>query len=540
MLICIPARSNDFCTDVFNRLVNSAGNSYQPKPTLTIDVINEELIAETSNTGEIKVGFKLIELCRRFGPDSCNALAYILAHEMAHYYQNHGWLANFKSAYANVEWSRKLDVKEKKLVEVYETQADEMGFFYSLNAGYQSWKISTQVIDSVYKWFQLPDQLEGYPPLAQRKQIATSAKDKVCSLMPLFRIANNLILMGKYFPGETQYVFYQTAAYCYDHLIHENVKTPGILNNLGVIYFLQAQPYFYESVNKLMYPLIIDESTSAIDMAEVVGSKGVTSPNLVLAPEAIELLEKAKSLFNEVLKDNRDYLPAVNNISLVHFILNEEGSLSDRIKQMQKLVKTNSAFGPNCYQLSALAYYLKGDKKKMTDYFKKAMKLDDNTAILNNDFLNKSTSHLNESMTPLQWPVDTFEKIFGLRVNEFFKKYRPAQQEKGRVDHYNDKIFTLWVEAMEDGNIYTFRSSFSQIIYRDLYFYEIVSGTARTSRGLKLGMTSNDLTGIYGSPYFKNVSASAEQYLYPSQFMIVTVNQNSQLVTGITYYGSIK
>src|SRR5687768_8865921 len=328
-MVSIPAWSNNYCRDVFNRLVNSVSTVYGTKPTLTI-VESNYLVAETYNTGEVKVGSRLIELCRRFGKDSTNAIAHVLSHELAHYYQNHAWISNFTSAYANVEWSRKLTESEQQLLPVYETQADEMGFFYALNAGYQSWKVSGAVLDSIYVWYELPKELPGYPPLEQRKKISEEAKTKVQSLMPLFRIANYFTIMGKYFPGETQYVYYESAGYCLDHLVHENIKTPNVLNNLGVIYMLRAQPYCYAPLTKLMYPVILDDDASSMDMSTV-GTRGPENAQ-ELSAEALELLEKSRESFAAALKGNKNYIPANMNIALVHFLLKEEGALADKIK----------------------------------------------------------------------------------------------------------------------------------------------------------------------------------------------------------------
>lgn len=536
MMVNIPAWSGNYCRDVFNRLVNSVGNSYSSKPILTI-VESDYLVAETYSTGEIKVGSRLIDLCRRFGADSTNAIAHVLSHELAHYYQNHAWVSNFTSAYANVEWSRKLSESEQQLLPVFETQADEMGFFYSLNAGYKSWKVSSNVLDSIYTWYKLPPELVGYPPLDQRKKISSAAKEKVISLTPLFRIANYFMLMGKYFPGETQYVYYQSAGYCLDHLIHENIKTPNVLNNLGVIYFLQAQPYFYEPLNKLLYPLVIDENSSSMDMSEVVGTKGQTPSNQELAAEAIELLEKARDIFSQALKSNKNYLPANINLSLVHFLLKEEGSLSDKLKTIEALVKNQESFLPVFYQLQAFAYYLKGDTKNMNDCFKKATKLNDNSAQMNQIALSGTTSNLNETMGSLKWPVDTTEKIFGVKVNDFFKTYRSKQET--RVDSYSEQ-FILWTEKKEGGTIYTFRALFSQTVYRDLFFFEVDDNNFSSTKGMRLGNDIKTLEKLYGTPYFKNISASSDQYLYPSHSMILTVNHDSKLVTDIMYYGMKK
>jgi hypothetical protein len=532
----ISAWSQDYCRDVFTRLVNSVSNVYSAKPTLTI-VPSDYLVAETYSTGEIKVGSRLVDLCRRFGKDSTNAMAHILSHELAHFYQNHAWISNFTSAYASVEWSRKLNESEQELLPVYETQADEMGFFYSLNAGFESWRVAAPLLDSIYVWYQLPAELPGYPPLEQRKKITSAAKDKVSSLIPVFRIANYFTLMGKYFPGETQYVYYESAGYCLDHLVHENIKTPNVLNNLGVIYFLQAQPYFYSPLNKLLYPFILDDNSSSIDMSEIVGTKGLTPSSEELAGEAIDLLEKSKDAFTQALKGNKKYIPANMNLAMVHFLLKEEGSLADKLKLIQGLIKDQPSFLPVYYQLEAFTYYLKGDGKKMSDSFKKAIKLKDNSALLNNEYLTQTTSNTNEAMGMLKWPVDTSEQIFGKKVNDFFKSYRSSQDT--RLDPYHQK-FILWTQKKEGGTIYTFRSQFSQTIYRDVMFFEVEDENYTTSGGIQLKSSADKVQKIYGNPFFKNVSANTDQYLYPSQSMIISVNHDSQLVTGIMYYGMKK
>lgn len=530
-LVNIPAWSNTYCRDVFNRLVNSVSNVYGTKPTLTI-VESDFLVAETYNTGEVKVGSRLIHLCRSFGKDSTNALAHVLSHELAHYYQNHAWISNFTSAYANIEWSRKLTESEQQLLPVYETQADEMGFFYALNAGFQTWKVSEAVLDSIYIWYQLPAELPGYPPLEQRKKIALESKSKVQSLIPLFRISNYFTLIAKHASVESQYVFYQSSGYCLDHLVHENIKTPNVLNNLGVLYFLAAQAYFYEPVNRLMYPLVMDDNASAMDMSE--GVRGVTPSNQELPDEAVELLEKSREAFASALKGNKNYLPSNINMAFVHFILKEQGALADKIQYLQPLVNEQQIFLPVLYQIDALRYYLKGDAKKMTESFKKAIKLNDKTAERNHLLLSKTKTNLDETMELVKWPSDTTEKLYGKKVIDYFNGFR--SKKENRVDPYHQK-FILWSDKNEDGIIYTFRNQILNTIYKDLLFFEITSLQFSTSKGLQLGMKAEEVEKKYGNQYTKSISSGSVQLLYPSQQMIVTIDHATGNVAGITYYG---
>jgi hypothetical protein len=137
-------------------------------------------------------------------------------------------------------------------------------------------------------------------------------------------------------------------------------------------------------------------------------------------------------------------------------------------------------------------------------------------------------------LSTLKWPVDTAEKIFGKKVNEFFKTFRSAQET--RLDPYHQK-FILWTDQKPEGPIYTLRSQFSQTIYRDVLFFEVTDPNFSTSHGIQLGSPVADLEQIYGNPYYKNISPATNQYLYPSQSMIVTVERSTNTVNGIMYYG---
>jgi hypothetical protein len=530
----VPVWSGNYAQDVFNRLVNSTGNLYATKPTLVI-VKSDLLVAETYSTGEIRIGTALIEKCRMFGKDSSNAIAHILSHELAHYYQNHSWISNFTSAYANVEWSRKLNENEQQFLPVYETQADELGFFYAMNAGYQSWKVASLLLDSIYVWYKLPKDLAGYPPLEQRKKISITASEKVGALVPLFKISNYFTLMGKYFPGEAQFAFYDASGSCLDHLLHENIQTPNILNNLGVLYFLKAQPGFYDPMNKIMYPVVMDLDASAMDMTEMVGIKGLNPSSGEMSAETIDLLERSKDAFEQALKSNKQYVPAHLNIAMVHFVLKEEGSMSDKIKFIKSLnIESNGPMASLVDQIEAFDHYLKGDAKKMTDAFKKAINKGDVSAKFNQDLLAKKGERNIENPEIIKWSIDTSEMIFGKKVGDFFSSYRSSQER--RLDPYNEK-FILWTDKKPEGCIYTFRSQESQTVFRDLVFFEVEDEMFFTSRGIRLTSFIEELEKVYGNPFYINHTYNGYQYLYPSQSMIVTVDVSTNRVVGIMYYG---
>ena len=105
-----------------------------------------------------------------------------------------------------------------------------------------------------------------------------------------------------------------------------------------------------------------------------------------------------------------------------------------------------------------------------------------------------------------------------------------------RLDPYNQK-FIMWTDQRESGSIYTFRSQFSQTVYRDLIFFDVEDAGFESSKGLKLNTKGGEVTKMYGMPFNVHYSYNTYQYLYPSQSMIVSISYSTNTVTGIMYYG---
>jgi hypothetical protein len=79
-----------FLQDVYDNIFYAANNTNIGKPELVYDKENNSQIVtyksgfRKGNSGSLIVGYKFIDLMRSFGKDSCNALAFVLGHEMAH------------------------------------------------------------------------------------------------------------------------------------------------------------------------------------------------------------------------------------------------------------------------------------------------------------------------------------------------------------------------------------------------------------------------------------------------------------------------
>ena len=101
---------------VFNNLVQAYANG-KSAPLLEINPISsgKSYIAQySSKNGKhvITVDEKVINLCYSFGKDSLSSIAVILSHELAHYYNDHGWCSDYAFAINNTNSALALKLKE--------------------------------------------------------------------------------------------------------------------------------------------------------------------------------------------------------------------------------------------------------------------------------------------------------------------------------------------------------------------------------------------------------------------------------------------
>jgi hypothetical protein len=167
----------------------------------------------------------------RQGPDSLDALASLMAHELAHYYKDHGWVGDFGNGFADLSVGKKLKKLKRqaaKIVEI-ETQADYFGGLFGYLAGYNTLGVPPALLNAIYAEYQLEEPLAGYPSLAERREIARRSQRQLAALVPVFEAGNYLMLTGHY----------AQAAGAFDY-IARTFPSREILNNGGVVRALES------------------------------------------------------------------------------------------------------------------------------------------------------------------------------------------------------------------------------------------------------------------------------------------------------------
>ncbi len=247
-----------FVTEVYNDLYKNLYSTKQlAKPVLQYYTEDKQFIidyiaASGGQDGKIRVGSEFIKVLRSFGSDSCNALAFVLGHEMVHIFdQNLKDIANVGSAYADKNFKKKQreDI-DSTFAPYFEIQADEKSMFYSHLAGYKTTHIAEEVLTKIYLHFKLKSNLPGYPKLEDRKMIARNSALKMSSLLERFEIANLALVSGKH----------ELSSKIYNAIIMEGFKSAELYNNLGVSQILMVikSDSIYQQYE---WPIFIDSKT---------------------------------------------------------------------------------------------------------------------------------------------------------------------------------------------------------------------------------------------------------------------------------------
>jgi hypothetical protein len=391
---------DDLCYRIFNNLKRAKGLSTNDLPKLTVVAkIPQEagserilsLASANSATGEIYLERRTANLSlSKLGDDGENGIAFILAHEIAHYINRHkvkheyvvSGAVELKSITAIPDNS--LDqitaeynaIARKYQIRANESEADlEAGFICYL-AGYHSKTAGAKLLAEAYKTFPIPDPDNGnYPKLAERQEITKRASNKLDTLVHVYDMANYLNFVGEY----------EMSSVCYEY-ISKTFQSKEILNNKGILYLQQAIELMDPENIRYVLPISLD--------LNFLKGKGFDEVEKQKFNKKIDFLTLAIQNFDDAIKMDPDYTIAHLNKSIAHYLVNiakkEHPTLkvnyrNDDLAQSQvsaflgrqageKDSLNNAVSLSNIYtQLAILNDYNKGNLDETNKYFDKAM-----------------------------------------------------------------------------------------------------------------------------------------------------------------------
>ncbi len=349
---------------VFSNIVNAYGNA-KPAPLLTIlpNTQKERVVAAyiTTPSPTIKLDEQLIDICLQLKADSLNALAIIISHELAHYYNDHNFCSDYAFALGETSLSKALrrSTKANKLEK--ETEADYQGIWYATIAGYYPYNIFNAFIDKIYSNYNLPSVINGYPTKADRKAINKERLQKCNKLIPIFYAGNLLTKVGEY----------EAAAFCYTEVLRYFTSRENY-NNAGVATLLNALQLKPLQAIEFIYPIEID----AISRLQNTTSRSNSDAQTL---KMDTLLLQAKKYFEKSISLDATYIKAYINLACVLDIMDNPEAAIGRLNEIPVAAQNNNTVN----MLKGIAYYHADNIKKATLCFNTLTSAFDSVVIYN-------------------------------------------------------------------------------------------------------------------------------------------------------------
>lgn len=341
---------------VYTNLVNAVGDGSKIAPPIELSRTESRVAYYAPSKQTIFIEERFLQICQSFGPDSLNALAFILGHELAHFYRNHGWVHAQGMGYVTTELKAdwKALSRDENNHAKDEAEADIFSGFYALVAGYQAMDKAGETLRKVYKAYGISDTIPGYPTLSERVEIAQNARQKASDLYVLFQVGIYCLATEKF----------EVATKLFTNIYNSDYSGTEILNNLAVAEIMWGYTLYGEEP-AYYYPVFITTET-ALDPNSRAGGEGETH------------IRKGIAYLKSALGKSQKNPTFLLNLASAFAMLNE---FTDAEYYMAKATE-NGCHPSAIANLKGIIAAKKGETKLAKTNWKSALKLD-NMAELN-------------------------------------------------------------------------------------------------------------------------------------------------------------
>ena len=178
---------------VLKKLLRARGEIRNDYPSIRLIDRVKNIAAYIPSTNEIVLERKAIENCVKFGEQAEAALAFIISHELTHFFQHRVW----SSSQDEIAFFSSKSTFDR--LKPYEVQADTYGAFLCYLAGYNYFQIAPAIIKELYASYQFDVQeLSQYPHPEERMALTLSVCNQVDRYVLYFEAAKVLSHFGYY------------------------------------------------------------------------------------------------------------------------------------------------------------------------------------------------------------------------------------------------------------------------------------------------------------------------------------------------------
>lgn len=485
---------------VFQDLIEAQGNRQLPRPRLLMYDATQYVAWMDPEGPVIGLETKAYEVCRSFGADSLNAVAALLAHELTHYYQEHGWSRQF-AAETDGDLGEKIAEGENSLN--YETQADHLGGFLTYAAGYPTFGMMPELLERLYDAYALDAQLDGYPSLEERKALAADAGEQVKQLVDIYEMSVLLTALERF-----------DDARLYLNRILRDFQSRDLYNNLGVMTVLEALAQFHKNELPFGLPIELDAEGRLKQ-----GATRFPCQSQDCRQARIGLLERAIESFDQAIALDPDYATAFLNKAIAYHLLNlpeDAEYFASRALRMAKKQNTPKSTADAWTMLGILAA-AQADEQKALENFEKAKALGSGLAAENIRILKNEA----KAVLAVSRSAKGMEMIDSLRPETFLSN--PVIDREATV---NDAVI-LGIADNEKSTVYFHFADNG----RSYAFFHVAKENyaGRTTLGIRTGDAEQEVVKRYQKPYRRLELRTGAVLVYPVHQLLLFLDESGKV-----------
>jgi tetratricopeptide (TPR) repeat protein len=506
---------------IYEKLVEAKGDRRMPVPQLNLRSEEAYVASMDYRLMEISIEKKAYDVAAKHGDA---AIAFLLAHELVHYYEKHGWRSQYADAVSDLKTGSVLRSLDDRVTN--EVQADVLGGFLAYSAGFGIFDKGGLLINDLYKSYKMGENLIGYPSRTDRIALSERNQTQIAQLSNIFEMAGLLTVVGKY-----------KEAYAYYGYLLNKYQSRELYNNAGLTCMMFA--------SSLIDPKdIIFDMPGIMDLEFSGDSRSASKIDLinVLIEEALNHFETAiimnkKYLASYINKASANIIKAVNQTDpeLRNVALNKANHIIEyelaEIKKLHPELDFKS-FNDEILILKSILKYFQNDRPTALKLMTEASNAGNavatkNLSLMKGNPISATTSEIHPKLM-----IDTMNA-------EKFLASGLVSRNQTKIDDLN--IFRVTDQKSKKYKVLTheYKGSDQDIGY-DLGFVISKKSLSTTFMdGLSIGSLKTDVTKVLGNPK-RSLSHLKGEILYYGGGLIVITDHEEKVEKVIDFKEILK
>lgn len=276
------------CQKVYTKLKRAIGDQRGGMPALMVLDRKKRVASYRSMDNTIIIEKKAYDICQTMGHEAESALAFLIGHELTHFYQQNEWGKKGGATH----FLLKHEILKKYAL--HDEEADSYSAFVAYLANLNTLSIIPELLEKLYNGYGLNQNLDGYPSLTERKKVVATVTRKVRKFIQMYESANYYVAIG----------WNLQAINCYLYLA-KFIKTKELYHNLGVVLLATAIEHPDSEEYSFLYPIDVDLTNVFKRPYSVQGGQQ-------------KLLNDAEDYLKKALTLDANYCSAYLNLSCVY------------------------------------------------------------------------------------------------------------------------------------------------------------------------------------------------------------------------------